>query len=292
MKQIGLLTSRNLRLFFRDRAGVFFSLLSPLILLGIYTLFLGNLQVESLKDGFPNASDKDINYFVTTWVFAGITMITTLTTALAAMNVYVEDVASGRFKDFIVSPLKRHQVVSGYIFASFVVSIVMTALVVVVGQLYMLTQGYPLFGLEQILQLLGYVALSSAAFAAIAGFITSFVSSTGAFSAVSTIVGTIIGFLAGAYIPVGSFPDVAANTVNSLPFAHSALLIREPYVSDSLEKLSGGAPQVKEAIEPVYGITAQVGTFDITSSIAMVSLGLVFVVFLAFGVWRMAKRIR
>lgn len=42
MRTITLLTGRNLRVFFRDRAGVFFSLLSALILIALYALFLGN----------------------------------------------------------------------------------------------------------------------------------------------------------------------------------------------------------------------------------------------------------
>ncbi len=55
MRTVSILTGRNLRLFFRDRAGVFFSLLSALILIALYALFLGNLQVDNLTERFPNA---------------------------------------------------------------------------------------------------------------------------------------------------------------------------------------------------------------------------------------------
>ena len=41
---------RNLKLFFRDKSSVFFSLLSVLIVLGLYVLFLGDQLVSSMKD--------------------------------------------------------------------------------------------------------------------------------------------------------------------------------------------------------------------------------------------------
>ena len=65
MRTIALLTGRNLRIFFRDRSGVFFSLLSALLLYGLYALFLSNLQVNTLTEQLPSAHPDDIQWFVT-----------------------------------------------------------------------------------------------------------------------------------------------------------------------------------------------------------------------------------
>lgn len=97
MSVVLTLMSRNLRLFFRDRLGVFFSLLSALILFLLYTLFLGSGQVDDLQQSFPGATEAEVKAFVDTWMFAGIVGITAITTGLGAMNVFVEDSASGRF---------------------------------------------------------------------------------------------------------------------------------------------------------------------------------------------------
>ncbi len=113
MRSIAVLTTRNLRVFFRDRVGVFFSLLSALILIALYALFLGGIQVDSLEARFPTAPDADVRWFVNSWVFAGITMITTLTTSIAALGVFVDDNVSGRFRDFIVSPIRRTHLILG-----------------------------------------------------------------------------------------------------------------------------------------------------------------------------------
>lgn len=292
MRSVAILTGRNLRLFFRDRAGVFFSLLSALILIGLYALFLGGLQVDNLTEQLPNATEGDIQWFVNTWVFAGITMITTLTTALAALAVFVDDKASGRFSDFIVSPIRRPELILGYLLSSFVISFTMTLVIVAIGQLYLLIQGNALMTVEETATTIGYVAISSLAFAALSSFIVTFLRSSGAFAALSTVVGTIIGFLAGAYIPACTLPDGIVNVMNALPFAQSAMLIRGPMTAQPLATLADGRTQAADAIEAFYGISAHVGDFEVTSGFAIAVLFGVFAVFTALGAWQLARRIR
>lgn len=100
---------RNLRLFFRDRLNVFFSLLGALVVFLLYTLFLSNLQTTSIVSSFPQADEADVRAFVNSWMFGGIIAMTSITTSLGALNVFVEDVATGRFRDFLVSPIRRGQ---------------------------------------------------------------------------------------------------------------------------------------------------------------------------------------
>ncbi len=292
MNSIMILSGRNLMIFFRDRAGVFFSLLSALILIALYALFLGNLQVDNLQTRFPDASSSEISAFVNAWVFAGITMITTLTTGLAALNVFVDDASTGRFRDFLVSPIRRTNMILGYLIASFVISVIMTAVVILVGQLYILVRGEPLMTWAQLGQCAAVVLVSSAAFAALSSFVVTFIKSSTAFSALSTIVGTIIGFLAGAYIPAGTLPSGVVNVLNALPFAQSAMLIRQPYTSQALEALTNNQDQAVDAVQTFYGITASVGDLAVTNTLAIsVLLGMV-VVFIALGSWRIGRRIR
>jgi len=80
------LVKRNLRIYRRDRAGVLLSLLAALMLLLIYALFLGAIQADSLKAKLPSAASEDVGYFVASWVFGGIVMITCVTTGLGALG--------------------------------------------------------------------------------------------------------------------------------------------------------------------------------------------------------------
>lgn len=70
------LIARNLRIYFRDKTAVFLSLLSPVILLFLYLLFLGSLQVNNVAAQFPQAETRQITAFVNAWVFAGMVAIT------------------------------------------------------------------------------------------------------------------------------------------------------------------------------------------------------------------------
>lgn len=294
MNSVAVLTVRNLRLFFRDRAAVFFSLLSSLILIALYALFLGRLQVDNLTEALPNASAGDIQWFVNAWVFAGITMITTLTTALAALSIFVEDRSSGRFRDFLASPIRRWQLILGYFLSSLVISVLMTVLVAVVGQAYMLIRGEEIMAIGQMAEAAGWIVLSSAAFAALSSFIVTFLKSSGAFAALSTVVGTLIGFLAGAYIPAGTLPSNVVSIMNALPFAQSAMLIRGPFTQKALNAVTDGPAHAEalKSVESFYGITASVGDWEITATVAALMLAGVLVVFTALGAWRLSRKIR
>ena len=44
MRMLWLQTLRNLKIFLKDKANIFFALLAPLIVLGLYILFLGFMR--------------------------------------------------------------------------------------------------------------------------------------------------------------------------------------------------------------------------------------------------------
>ena len=57
MEQFLIFTDRNLKLYFRDRATVFFSLLSMIITIALMVFFLGNMNIDVITDllgQFPN----------------------------------------------------------------------------------------------------------------------------------------------------------------------------------------------------------------------------------------------
>ena len=54
-----LLTRRNLKIFLKDKAIVFFSLLAPLIVLVLYVLFLGRIQEDGLLAALEEEDGED-----------------------------------------------------------------------------------------------------------------------------------------------------------------------------------------------------------------------------------------
>ncbi|WP_104102164.1 ABC transporter permease [Arthrobacter sp. 08Y14] len=291
MNIVGNLMLRNLRLFFRDRMGVFFSLLSALILFLLYTLFLGSTQIDDLQQSFPGATRDDVKGFVDTWMFAGIVGITSITTGLGALNVFVEDSSSGRFRDFMVSPIRREQLILGYLSSAGVVALIMTTVMLIISLVYLYLVDGISFSAGQIATVYGFLALSCLAFAALSSFAVSFVRTAGAYSALSTIVGTILGFLAGAYIPVGALPEGVRTVVSALPFMQAALPIRQEMTADSLQVLAADQPAAATELREVFGITASVGDWTVTNPYVVFILVAMTVVFTLLAAVQIRRRI-
>jgi len=292
VRVLATLAGRNLRLYFRDRLSVFFSLLQALILFVLYVLFLANLQVQGIEGAAPQLDDHAVHGFVDTWMFAGIIAVTTMTTPLSALATIVDDRAAGRFKDFLVSPIRRAELVAGYLLAGVVVGLVMTLLVEFVGLLYLwLADGLTLpFG--DIAATFGWAALSVLVYAAIWSFLLAFLRSPGAVGGLVGGLGTVLAFAAGAYIAVGLFPDAVRHALSALPFAQAAMLIRAPFVSGPLDTLVGGNADLTALLDQQYGVTLSVGDWDVPDWFAATELVVVVVVFLALAVWRIRRLIR
>ncbi len=286
------ITGRNLRIFVRDPLSVFFSLLSALIVFLLYALFLGNLQVSNISEGLPGADPDQVRAFVDAWMFGGIVALSTMTTPLSAMSVFVEDASSGRFRDFLVSPIRRGQLVAGYLLSAFLIGIVITLIVLAVALLYLWALSGVVLGWAEIARTLGWIVLSTAGFAGLWALVVSFLRTTGAFAAVSTITGTIVGFIAGAYIAVGLFPDTVRNVASALPFAQSAMLFRQEFTGESLSDLTGGNAGAIEALDAFYGIALSVGDWAVPVWFAAAVLAVMAVVLAAIAAGRIRSRIQ
>ncbi len=100
------LTSRNLKLYFRDRTSVFFSLLSVLIIIVLYVLFLAELQVDSVNQATNNMIPKDdLSYLIYSWILAGLLSVTTVTSTLGALGNMVNDRETRIIMDFKSAPI-------------------------------------------------------------------------------------------------------------------------------------------------------------------------------------------
>jgi multidrug/hemolysin transport system permease protein len=292
VRAISSIVHRNLRLFFRDRMNVFFSLLGAIILFVLYTLFLARLQIDGLGETFPDASDQEIRAFVDSWMFAGIVMLTTITTGLGALASLVQDGESGRFRDFLVSPVRPWQLVLGYLTAAVLVSILMSMLVLVLSILYLGIVDDSWLSAETIARIAGITVLCSVSFTALSAFAVSFIRTSAAFSGLAIVIGTVLGFVAGAYIPVGSLPDAVASTINALPFAQGAMLLRRQFTDATLAPMVGDNAAAADGVREFYGIDAFIGDYLVPPELAFGVLIAMAVVFTLLSAARIRSRIR
>lgn len=292
MSVVLAIVGRNLRIFFRDRLNVFFSLLGAVILFGLYTLFLGNLQTTDLADSLPGATTAEIQAYVDSWMFAGIVLITTVTTGLGGLAVLVDDDQSGRFRDFLVAPLRRGQLVLGYLLAAVVVALTLSLVVLAISTLYLGFVRGTWLTVPALGRIVGIVVLCCIAFTSISALIVSFVRTSGAFSGLATIVGTVLGFIAAAYIPIGAFPDAVASVVAALPFAQAGMLLRREFTAETLATITADAPGAEDTLRPFYGIDLTVGDWAVPAWFVVALMLGITVICTVLSAVRIRRRIR
>jgi multidrug/hemolysin transport system permease protein len=284
------LIKRNLKLFFRDRASVFFSFLVVFIIIGLYAMFLGNMMVEAFKDTLGD----NARFIINSWIMAGILSVVSITTTLGAFGVMVDDKTKNILKDFLSAPFKRSQLAAGYVISSFIVGVIMSIVALIVAEIYIVANGGSLLGFMPLLKLFGVMLLSVFAGTSMVFFIVNFFRSSNAYSVASSVIGTLIGFLTGIYIPIGQFTAPAVQAViKSFPISHAASLFRQIMMEAPMSKAFANAPaEAVTNFERTMGVTFFFGGKGLSPLINILVLIVTGVVFLVLAIISMSVKKR
>ena len=273
------LIERNLKLYLRDKMGVFFSFLSVFIVLLLYALFLGDNTVSNVRDSIGQ-DITGIEELVTTWLLAGIVMISTVTVPINAVSIIVEDRQKRIMDDFYTAPVNRNHLILAYLFSSVIITTIMTLTNFILGQIYMVFLGYSLLPLISLLQITGLIIVSSFTFSSFFFVLTFFFSTSRSFGSLGTIVGTLVGFFGGIYVPIGVLADTVQWVMNLIPIAHSVTLFRQVYTGEIVSIVFQGAPaQVVDDFRRFFGLDVAYGDYLMSSELlltVLIGYGLLF----------------
>jgi len=278
---------RNLKVFFKDRTSVFFSLLAVFIIIGLYALFLGDVWVNSLGNA-PGAG-----FLMNSWIMAGLLAVTSVTTTMGAFGTMVDDKAKKIIKDFTVSPIKNSKIVGGYILSSIVIGIIMSLVTVVLAEVYIIVSGGEFMGFTALFKVLGLVVLSTTTNASMVLLLVSFFKSINAFGTASTIIGTLIGFLTGIYLPIGQLPEGVQWVVKCFPPSHAAVLFRQVMMEAPMAATFEGAPaEVIDNFEQLMGVSFKFGETTVSVTTSILILAGSAVVFYGLALWNISRKKR
>lgn len=274
-----IMVKRNLKIYFQDKAAVFFSMLSVIIIFALYIFFIGDSISSGLKF-LPHP-----NRLMRAWMLAGMLASASITTSLGAYGVMISDRENKTIKDFYSSPVSRRQIAGGYIITGFIISIIMSIFTLIFGEIYMGMIGGAVLDMDILLKLFGVIVLSAFASSAIASFIISFLKTNSACSAASMIVGTLIGFLVGAYIPIGNLPENVQWLVKYFPCAHSAVLYRQLLMESSIKENFANQPTaVLKETKEILGVVFVYNGHTASAWMSVVALLITGVVFYLLAV--------
>lgn len=260
------LIKRNLKLYFRDRMSVFFSLLSVMIVIGLYALFLADI----IKGGGDFSLMSEADTILDTWILAGILSIVSLTTTLASYGVMVNDKCSKIMKDFYASSMKRWKLVVAYILAACIIGFIMSVCTLILGEGYIIANGGTFMGVQTLLKVLGVSVISVICGSSMMFLLSSLLKTTSAFSNASTVIGTLSGFIMGIYMPIGVLPEFAQSIVKFFPLTHGTSIFRQILLDDLLTSSFDGAPvEVLQAFKEEMGIVMQINGTTLTMNMHM-----------------------
>lgn len=276
---------RNLRIFFRDRSAVFFSLLAVFIIIGLYVVFLGDMLAGSLE-GMPSA-----RFLMDSWIMGGVLAVTSATTTLGAFGIMIEDRHRKLNKDFYASPLRRGTLAGAYLVSSFLIGILVSLVALVLIELYILSGGGRLLPLDALFKVLGLIVLTVLSSSAMVAFLVTFFSSLNAYSSFSTVVGTLIGFLTGIYIPIGNLPESVQFAIKVFPVSHGAVLFRQVFMEVPMREAFVLAPSsVLLDFKLQLGVAYEVGGGLVPVWGHVLVLGVSALVFFLLAVWRFSGK--
>jgi multidrug/hemolysin transport system permease protein len=167
---------RNLQVFLKDRTSVFFSLLSVFIIIGLYALFLGDVWVSSFQ------GMTGVRYLMDSWIMSGLLAVTSITTTMGAFGIMVDDKVKKIDKDIASSPLRRGSIAGGYVVSSFVIGVIMSAITLVLAEIYVLANGGALIDFGALCKAVALILLSTFTNTSLVFFLVSFFRSSNAFA--------------------------------------------------------------------------------------------------------------
>ena len=284
-------TLRNIRVYLRDHAAVFFSLLSVFIIIGLYAFFLGDVNVRSLENMATGASDRDIRWLVDSWIMAGILVVNGITVTLGVFGTVIDDETHKKINGFLIAPVSRSHIVLGYLLAANLIGLFLSFLAFILAEFYIIGSGGQGLQPLAILQVLGLITLNVVSSASLVFLFISFIRSSSGFSLLSTILGTTIGFLTGIYVPVGVLPESIQVLMKFIPATHTAAMMRQIFMAAPMDKVFAGAPaEITREYADTFGMNMTLNDQILSFPVMIVFVAVTGLVFLVLSIIRMNQR--
>jgi len=283
------LTKRNLLLFFKDKQSILFSLLTSMIVLALYLLFLKDTFVNAMDSAinqFPGLSslidknDKDM--FANLILLTGILGSAMITVPYNCLITLVKDRENKVDYDILATPLKRGQIILSYFVSAAFSSVILTSIILAVGLVTICMHGDIYLGAIDILKAFGVVALGSISATSIFMIVVLFLKSVSASGAFFGLLSAVSGFIIGAYIPISQFSEAIQTVCNIFPASQITIVLRNVLINGLLEHMNTTLDGVDQgmfvtSIKELFSFKARLfdGYFDMSQMLVYIVVSIV-----------------
>ena len=223
----------------------FTSLITPLILLVLYSTFLSsvyeNAFLASLGESASLVSPATVKALAGGQLLSSLMSVSCITVAFCSNMLMVQDKANGVAADFIISPVSARVLTLSYYLATLCSTLLICAVALGAGFIYLAVTGWALSIADALLIVLDSFILVLFG-TALSSVINFFLSSQGQISAVGSIVSSGYGFLCGAYMPISSFSKGLQAVMPFFPGTYGTVLLRNHAMRGAFSEMQGVIP--------------------------------------------------
>ncbi len=243
MNTISALIKRNTRLFLRDKASVFFSFLSTIILVALYLLFIASIYTNSMDilgaetAGFSlDTGAKD--FIVYLQMMAGVLVLNSISLATGVFSTIAKDFENRRIDSFLLTPIKPYKLILSYFITGLLVSLSLNIITWLISAAVIgLATGFWISATTFFISLV-VLLISSLISCSLMLLVTSLVKSSVAIGVINGFLGTFIGFLCGIYMPYSNLGESTKQIGSLLPFSHITIWLKRVVLGDAFSQTS------------------------------------------------------
>ncbi len=236
------ITTRNMKVFFKNKLAIILSMLTQIIILFLYILFLKNNYIDAIQASIGElkslVTDRDIDALVNSWLVSGVIGTSVVTAALNALSVMVSDKQEKIDFDYKASSVKDGVIVMSYFSGAVLSTLITSSVLLTAGLVFLYVTGPFSCTATDIIILYGLVILGAVSASIILMTIVSFFKKSSTLSSFGIMVSAGIGFVVGAYIPVSQFGENTQTAVNLVPGSQITGMIRNILVKPAIKNIS------------------------------------------------------
>ncbi|MDD5917708.1 MAG: ABC transporter permease [bacterium] len=288
MTGLGALIRRNTKLYFKDKGMFFTSLITPLILLVLYSTFLSNVYEDSFRSALETAGatvpDKLIGGCVGGELISSLLAVSCVTVAFCSNLLMVQDKITGARRDLTIAPMRSSVLALSYYLSTLLSTLLICFAATGICLGYLAYVGWYLTA-GDVAALLLDVTLLVLFGTALSSCVNFPLSTQGQASAVGTIISAGYGFICGAYMPISQFSEGLQKVISFLPGTYGTSLLRNHALRGVFEEMgTQGFPEaVVEAIRD--SVDCNLYFFDNEVELSSMYLVLISSIVIAVGLY-------
>lgn len=246
------LTKRNLLVYFSDIPAVVFSLLTSIIVLALYLLFLKDSFVDAVSSQMMGLESlvpaEQTEMLVNGILLAGVTGSALITIPYHCLQTLVKDRERQVDCDILATPIKRNRIILSYFLAAGISAFFVSSCLLTAGLLILFSMGDLHMKVKDVLCAYSTVLLGAVSATAFFMPVLLLFHSVSASTAFFGILSAASGFVIGAYVPISRFSETAQTICNLFPASHITILMRNHilngllnHINTSIGGMDGGA---------------------------------------------------